>query len=501
LNDAATVAFSDKQSCPVAFEKKSVSKGGGSEGSNLQKSKPPSAEGSQKRDKAPVPKKKSLSMTSRLRGAVKDNQSTSPAQRIKSDRGSRTWQHDDLKKAAAKLNEEDEMGSTAFAMDELDSIEAMLAAADAQMHGLEKEEKVMRRKGTKFKENSTAPARMKERRPKEKRPDGDELETGLAPSMERSKTSMGGRLSALGGRQGHSNGKEPSSRLGRSRSVLESREDPTSSASLRRSITTVDAPSNMKKVTAPQLLSPLRVGASVGRGSPTAFQKLAAMGSELSSRGLQAPGPEDVGIGEAYARWWGAAGPLKGVLICIAANGSGGYCGPCSDMDVALHLRKGLYDHLASKLPITDGVAVLQLGCSLRGPHFIGESIEEVRAAIEWCRKNASGKGISLVGHGVGGVVALHAAIQCKKHVKGVAILSCTPDGLPKPQELKQLRGEVFFGIGTNDEVTNGTVQQTMFVACPKPKQQKLYNQGSHELVEVKSELIQDTMEWIGRMY
>jgi len=409
---------------------------------------------------APARKKKAkgLSLTSRLRGAVQDGRK-SPAQRIKSDRCARTWQESDLRAFSDKLDEEDNMGSTAWNLEALDDIDAMLAAADATQQVLEKEAVIMRRKGNKAKEEP-GPKKVKEKRAKKEPPAPEEAvprtQSSLDGARRKKPDTMPARIlsvqSNLGGRdkQGYDRGG------GR---------------------------------------SPPR------RPSPTAFQKLAAMGGDLQSDSIPGSAPEDVTLGEARGRWWGPAGPMKGVLVCIAADSSGSMGGPCSEEEGPPNLRRGLYDSLASTLPGSHGIAVLQLGCSRRGAGHAEESTVEAQAAVDWCRKNAPGKAICLIGHAVAAGVALQATLGCRKHVKGLCVLSCPGEGLPNVDGLKKLRGEFLVATGSNDHIARPSVAQQIFAACPKPKQLRLYHNATHELHEVRGELTQDVCEWATRAF
>ena len=126
--------------------------------------------------------------------------------------------------------------------------------------------------------------------------------------------------------------------------------------------------------------------------------------------------------------------------------------------------------------------------------------VEEAVEAIEWCRRAAAGKAISVLGHGVGATVALLVALQCKRQVKGVGALSLPPQGLPSPIELKKLKADLFFGIGTGDEVARPSTTQALHAACSKPKQLKLYPGATHELGEVTADLLADAMAWVTRV-
>lgn len=260
------------------------------------------------------------------------------------------------------------------------------------------------------------------------------------------------------------------------------------------------------------------------------------MGDDLERGGMSGPPAEDVQVGSATAKWWGPVGPLKGVLVCIAAAGSGGICGPCADLDTPLHLRKGVYDHLAVSLPRARGIAVLQasdmhptrirltslsdvsichlyltslsdthfllqLSCSSRGMQHLQECIQETVATVEWCRRECPGKAIGLLGHGVGGTVAVQAAVQCKRHVKGVVALSIPAQGAPKPEVLKKLKGEILMATGENDHLARPGVMQEMFKVCAKPKLLRVYSSATHELMEVRSELVKDIGAWATRTY
>lgn len=72
----------------------------------------------------------------------------------------------------------------------------------------------------------------------------------------------------------------------------------------------------------------------------------------------------------------------------------------------------------------------------------------------------------------------------------------------PQPPRLKHAScvGQIFFGIGAEDEVARPSTTQAMHAACSKPKQLKVYPGAGHELVEAKAELQGDTCAWVTRV-
>jgi len=103
--------------------------------SSAREATPTAVESKAKRGASGAASKKKLSMTSRLRGAVREN--SSPAQRIKSDRDSRgdsRYGTEDVKRVSSRLDEdEDDVGSTQGAMQALDALDTLLAQTDAHM--------------------------------------------------------------------------------------------------------------------------------------------------------------------------------------------------------------------------------------------------------------------------------------------------------------------------------------------------------------------------------
>ena len=131
----------------------------------------------------------------------------------------------------------------------------------------------------------------------------------------------------------------------------------------------------------------------------------------------------------------------------------------------SLHGMRRTPHHIPTFTPGRSSRQVLLLSCARRGHHYVEECIEEACEAVEWCRRAAAGKAISVLGHDVGATVALQVALKCKRQdpcpppihishrrsrspalvwkVKGVAALSLPPQSLPSPMELKKLKAEV----------------------------------------------------------
>eukprot|EP00658_Telonema_sp_P-2_P072403 TRINITY_DN61544_c0_g1_i1.p1 TRINITY_DN61544_c0_g1~~TRINITY_DN61544_c0_g1_i1.p1 ORF type:complete len:270 (-),score=73.09 TRINITY_DN61544_c0_g1_i1:491-1300(-) len=196
---------------------------------------------------------------------------------------------------------------------------------------------------------------------------------------------------------------------------------------------------------------------------------------------------------------WTQAPDCSTVLICLGDK-SGGYHGPCCSN------RHGLFDSLAEELPGM-GVSVLQLRpCTGSTRDKRDLALESLVRAIDWARRQQGGHSVELLGWGLGGSVALHAAVKRRQVVGGVCTLSAPVIGSPTELQLAKLGSmEVMIAHGSMDSKVPPKSAQSLYHKLAKTgrtglEKIKLYARAEHALLEQREEVLQDVVGWINEV-
>lgn len=205
----------------------------------------------------------------------------------------------------------------------------------------------------------------------------------------------------------------------------------------------------------------------------------------------------DLGWPGAFGRWSPAANMKAHATIITLDGTTGGTAGPHRGKSHYLDGgTAGLYDELARRLPAV-GVAVLQLAYRRPGPGRFEECVADAsRAALA----AASAGPVVIVGHSMGGAVALRSAARAQAatgRVLGVCTLATQLFGVPEPQDLALLRD-------ASTLVVHGTADQALPPRCSEELAQRLQAQrlvlmpgATHCFEEHREELTPLVHQWI----
>jgi len=205
-----------------------------------------------------------------------------------------------------------------------------------------------------------------------------------------------------------------------------------------------------------------------------------------------------------FGRWSPALGANQNamhVTVVTLDGTTGGTAGPHRgkahylDPDTA-----GLYDELARRLP-THGISVLQLAYRRPGPGRFDECIADAVQAVNLA---ATSSFVVVIGHSMGGAIALVAAMQAQAttgRLRGVCALAPQLFGVPSRQELAVLHG-------VSKLVVHGTGDQALPPSCSEDVWSRLggdsrrgclvlMDGATHCFEEHRDELTQLVYDWI----
>ena len=121
-------------------------------------------------------------------------------------------------------------------------------------------------------------------------------------------------------------------------------------------------------------------------------------------------GDRAAGLAPLHGLWSPTEVP-RGVLIVVGGT-SAGVAGPCRGTHRVTARGHGLYNLLASVLPASEGVSVLQLSYRSLGWEGLDQSRKDLNAALRWVSSDAAHPRrprvpIGLIGHSMGSAVRL----------------------------------------------------------------------------------------------
>jgi pimeloyl-ACP methyl ester carboxylesterase len=151
---------------------------------------------------------------------------------------------------------------------------------------------------------------------------------------------------------------------------------------------------------------------------------------------------------------------------------------------------RGLYPRLGRELR-RRSIAALRV--RFRQPAYLEECVLDALAGIGYLESEGL-RSVALVGHGLGGAVALQAAAVCST-ARTVVTLATQPDG-PDPDELP---GEcpLLLIHGMSDDVAPVDASVEIYEAARQSKQLIVYPEAGHRLDEVANEVHDVVLDWI----
>jgi len=216
---------------------------------------------------------------------------------------------------------------------------------------------------------------------------------------------------------------------------------------------------------------------------------------------------DGAGFAHCLGRWSPALVPNRSPLTVMTLDGTtGGTAGPMRGKAHYLALdTPGLYDELARRLPTT-GVSVLQLAFHRPGPHRFSECVDDAVSAASQIAKNGR---VLLVGHSMGGAVALAASLQMRQQHQlcGVCALSSQTFGVPATVEMRRLlQVPVLLVHGTADQALPADCSEEIWHRLstiggrPSHLTQLVLMDGTgHHLEERREEVSELVHSWILR--
>lgn len=215
-----------------------------------------------------------------------------------------------------------------------------------------------------------------------------------------------------------------------------------------------------------------------------------APGPDLELRILRA-GAQDAGDGSYRVLLQTTRGDLAGLLhpceggtaaVVFVGGASGGLGGPAGD----------LYGELAGEL-VDAGVTSFRVG--YRDPEAFAECVLDALAGVSFLT-GIGAERIALIGHSMGGAVAIKAA-ELSAATVAVAALSSQLYGTGNVQRLSPR--PLLLVHGMDDQVLEAAASQIIYDRAAEPKELVLYEGAGHSLSQCRAELLALLREWLPR--
>ncbi len=153
---------------------------------------------------------------------------------------------------------------------------------------------------------------------------------------------------------------------------------------------------------------------------------------------------------------------------------------------------KDLYPKLANQF-LTTHVSGLHIG--YRYPTEFSDCIADVNEGIHFLKDEGVRK-IGLVGHAIGGTVAVRAAVDNEDIVKTVVTLSIRADGAEVVKNFMSMQS-ILLLHGVKDEEFPPSFSVRIYDMAHEPKHIVLYNRAGHMLNEEAGRVYKKVSTWI----